>query len=70
MNPNDHLAPVRWVKSSYSSPEGGNCLVAAPHTAATLGVVPVRDSKVPGGPVVMVTAPAWSTFIDHIERSA
>ncbi|MFG7946506.1 DUF397 domain-containing protein, partial [Streptomyces cacaoi] len=39
------IGPTRWVKSSYSSPEGGNCLEWSPASAAANGPVPVRDSK-------------------------
>ncbi|WP_433406574.1 DUF397 domain-containing protein [Streptomyces sp. CA-146814] len=30
------------------------------------GVVPVRDSKNPGGPALVLTTAAWSTFIGGI----
>ncbi|MFF8330466.1 DUF397 domain-containing protein, partial [Streptomyces cacaoi] len=46
------IGPTRWVKSSYSSPEGGNCLEWSPASAAANGPVPVRDSKNPEGPVL------------------
>ncbi|WP_308424158.1 DUF397 domain-containing protein [Streptomyces daqingensis] len=31
------------------------------------GVVPVRDSKVPGGPVVLVSAASWSVFVGGLK---
>ncbi|MFE4665213.1 DUF397 domain-containing protein, partial [Streptomyces sp. NPDC056734] len=37
MNLNEHLALAKWVRSSYSSPEGGNCLEVAPDAVAVFG---------------------------------
>ncbi|WP_236241622.1 DUF397 domain-containing protein [Streptomyces sp. CC228A] len=51
---------AHWRKSSHSNGSGGNCLEVADHLA---GVVPVRDSKVPDGPVVTVSARAWAPFV-------
>ncbi|MCS0635865.1 DUF397 domain-containing protein [Streptomyces sp. LP05-1] len=53
---------LRWVKSSYSGPAGGNCVEWAPDAVGATGAVPVRDSKVPG-PVVTVSAGAWAAFV-------
>lgn len=55
---------TEWRKSSYSSPEGGNCVEVADLTNA----VAVRDSKNRTGPVLEFTAEAWSTFIDFAHR--
>ncbi|MEV6331288.1 DUF397 domain-containing protein [Streptomyces sp. NPDC051909] len=30
------------------------------------GLVPVRDSKTPNGPVLVLSAPAWATFVDSV----
>ncbi|AWL38922.1 MULTISPECIES: DUF397 domain-containing protein [unclassified Streptomyces] len=51
-----------WYKSSYSS-NGGNCVEIAVGFAATRGVVPVRDSKQVSGPVLRVSADAFSSFV-------
>ncbi|MFF8315442.1 DUF397 domain-containing protein [Streptomyces lydicus] len=58
------IDPTQWIKSSYSSAEGGNCLEWAPRAAA--GVVPVRDSKNPEGPMLCFSSDAWATFVDAI----
>ncbi|MFE4689359.1 DUF397 domain-containing protein [Streptomyces sp. NPDC056749] len=29
------------------------------------GLVPVRDSKVPDGPCLVIAAPAWTAFVAH-----
>jgi uncharacterized protein DUF397 len=52
-----------WRASSYSDDEGGECAeVADGHP----GVVPVRDSKHPTGPALLVPATAWRAFVTHI----
>ncbi|MER5820670.1 MULTISPECIES: DUF397 domain-containing protein [Streptomyces] len=56
----------RWFKSSYSS-NGGNCIEVAANLAAARGVVPVRDSKVVGGPVVTVPATAFAAFVAGVQ---
>ncbi|MFF9483723.1 DUF397 domain-containing protein [Streptomyces sp. NPDC014676] len=55
-----------WHKSSYSGGSGGEeCVEVA---AGLPGVVPVRDSKVDGGPVIVVGSAAWTEFIGGINR--
>ncbi|MFJ7069534.1 DUF397 domain-containing protein [Streptomyces sp. NPDC101115] len=52
-----------WRKSSFSGTNGGDCVeVADGHP----GAVPVRDSKNPAGPVLIVGAEAWQTFVDAV----
>lgn len=52
-----------WRKSSYSNGSGGDCVEVAD---GLVGIVPVRDSKVPHGPVLTVTAPAWTSFVSAL----
>ncbi|MER5633381.1 DUF397 domain-containing protein [Streptomyces nitrosporeus] len=52
----------RWFTSSYSN-NGGACVEVAANLVAAHGVVPVRDSKNPGGPVLDVAAPAFASFV-------
>ncbi|MFJ1600117.1 DUF397 domain-containing protein [Streptomyces sp. NPDC088261] len=52
--------PPLWRKSSYSSDNGGNCLEIATNLP---GIVPVRDSKDPEGPALMLTPAAWNAFV-------
>ncbi|MFE7427341.1 MULTISPECIES: DUF397 domain-containing protein [unclassified Streptomyces] len=52
----------RWFKSSYSG-NGGQCIEVAGNLAVSRGVVPVRDSKVPGGPVLSASASAFASFV-------
>ncbi|MFF5311466.1 DUF397 domain-containing protein [Streptomyces massasporeus] len=57
---------ARWRKSTYSNGDGGDCLeVCDAHTA----VVPVRDSKTPHGPVLTITAPAWTSFVTSLKSA-
>ncbi|MEV6120854.1 DUF397 domain-containing protein [Streptomyces sp. NPDC052077] len=51
---------TRWVRSSHSDANGGNCVEAV---LGFPGVVPVRDSKNPDGPVVAMGRDAWRVFI-------
>ncbi|WP_406332082.1 DUF397 domain-containing protein [Streptomyces sp. NBC_00203] len=53
------LALATWIKSSYSGDNGGDCVEIAPGFP---DFVPVRDSKNPDGPVMVVTRSAWSAF--------
>ncbi|WP_066955327.1 DUF397 domain-containing protein [Streptomyces lushanensis] len=56
----------RWVKSSYSG-NGGTCVEWAPAYASATGVVPVRDSKDPSGPVLNVPAAAFASFVAGVK---
>ncbi|MFI8346369.1 DUF397 domain-containing protein [Streptomyces sp. NPDC085596] len=59
------LTNARWHKSSYSNGDGGNCVEVA---ANLPGVVPVRDSKVKYGPVLLLSDTAWANFIDAVRH--
>ncbi|MFI5940471.1 DUF397 domain-containing protein [Streptomyces uncialis] len=52
-----------WRKSSYSNAEGGDCLEVA---GGVPDAVPIRDSKRPDGPILLVQAPAWTAFIGAV----
>ncbi|SDO28335.1 protein of unknown function [Streptomyces sp. cf386] len=54
------LNSARWRRSSYSNANGGNCVEVTEDFAA---VVPVRDSKTPNGPALVVTAASWTAFV-------
>ncbi|MGW0335854.1 DUF397 domain-containing protein [Streptomyces sp. NPDC003011] len=56
----DFPGAARWRKSTYSNGEGGSCVEVADGVP---GVVPVRDSKVDGGPVLVIGAGAWTEFV-------
>ncbi|MFF9037577.1 DUF397 domain-containing protein [Streptomyces sp. NPDC014892] len=50
---------LTWIKSSYSSEEGGECV----EVAASPGAVHVRDSKAATGPALTMDRTAWVAFI-------
>ncbi|MFF0410148.1 DUF397 domain-containing protein [Kitasatospora sp. NPDC004745] len=49
-----------WRKSSYSGDNAGECIEVAPGFP---GLVPVRDSKDPGGAALVFPADAWQSFV-------
>lgn len=53
------LTHADWFKSSYSQ-SGGACVEVAPGFP---GVVPVRDSKTPAGPTLIISEGAWEAFV-------
>jgi hypothetical protein len=59
-----HLMDAHWRKSSYSGPEGGECVEVADGVP---GLVPVRDSKDPDGPALVFPAGAWSGFVEAVK---
>ncbi|MFI0785036.1 DUF397 domain-containing protein [Streptomyces lydicus] len=58
------LSTVTWRKSSYSNPDGGNCIEVADDLPA---LVPVRDSKAPHGPALVFPAAAWASFVTAVK---
>ncbi|MGW7051919.1 DUF397 domain-containing protein [Streptomyces sp. NPDC054887] len=58
------LSTATWRTSSYSNAEGGSCVEVADHIP---GVMPVRDSKTPGGPALAFGAQAWSSFVTAVK---
>ncbi|MFI1070181.1 DUF397 domain-containing protein [Streptomyces puniciscabiei] len=62
----DFPGAALWRKSSYSNESGGNCVEVAPNIPT---LVPVRDSKVPGGPVLLLPPTAWTPFIAALKSA-
>ncbi|MFJ1745394.1 DUF397 domain-containing protein [Streptomyces sp. NPDC088116] len=58
-----------WVKSSYSSQDGGNCIEWAPYTQAHEAGIPVRDSKHPTGPVLLLSPEAWTGLVEFAKHA-
>ncbi|WTH22586.1 DUF397 domain-containing protein [Kitasatospora purpeofusca] len=59
------LRAAAWRKSSYSADHGGECVEVA-LTSPSPGVVPVRDSKDPSGPVLLFPSAAWGSFLSAL----
>ncbi|OLZ71481.1 DUF397 domain-containing protein [Streptomyces sp. IMTB 2501] len=62
--PDHDLSTATWHKSSHS--QGGNDCLEVTHDFPTL--IPVRDSKTPHGPKLLLRPSAWSAFVDHLKR--
>ncbi|MFJ5881975.1 DUF397 domain-containing protein [Kitasatospora cineracea] len=60
------LSTARWSKSSYSG-SGGQCVEPAMNLVQMHGVVPVRDSKDPQGPVLVFPAGAFAAFVAEVK---
>jgi len=56
---------LTWRKSSYSSPQGGNCIEIAD---LSHGDRAVRDSKDPTGPVLRFGPAQWAAMMAAISR--
>ncbi|MEV8636417.1 DUF397 domain-containing protein [Streptosporangium sp. NPDC051023] len=71
------LSNLPWRKSSFSSPNGGDCVevaelaIASPRPEHKRDAShAVRDSKDPSGPVLYFTPIEWRVFIDGVKSSA
>ncbi|MFE2180388.1 DUF397 domain-containing protein [Streptomyces sp. NPDC059455] len=62
------LTAAQWARSSYSDGSGGQCVEFSRTFAQTHGVIPVRDSKNPHDPGLIVSAAGWSSFILSLIR--
>ncbi|MEU9795555.1 DUF397 domain-containing protein [Streptomyces sparsogenes] len=62
-----NLTVAAWIKSSYSTSSGGECVEFSP-TFAPSGVIPVRDSKTPQGPAIAFPTTAWSSFVSAVKH--
>ncbi|GAB3814675.1 DUF397 domain-containing protein [Micromonospora zhanjiangensis] len=58
------LTDAVWRKSTRSGDNGGDCVEVADNLT---GVVAVRDSKDPTGPVLTFTPTAWAGFVRTVE---
>ncbi|MFF7654965.1 DUF397 domain-containing protein [Streptomyces sp. NPDC007983] len=78
------LKPSEWIKSSYSTPDGPDCVEVAwmksshstddgpacVEVAATpTGTIHIRDSKNPDGPQLTATPAAWTAFVGYASRA-
>ncbi|MFI9122785.1 DUF397 domain-containing protein [Streptomyces bikiniensis] len=52
---------LKWRKSSFSGPEGGDCV----EVAASLAEIHVRDSKNPAGPRLTLAPTTWTAFLGY-----
>jgi hypothetical protein len=55
-----------WRRSTQSGPNGDACVEVATNVA---GVVAVRDSKDPRGPVLAVSPVQWRAFLSTLRQA-
>ncbi|MFI2647341.1 DUF397 domain-containing protein [Micromonospora fulviviridis] len=60
------LTGAQWRKSTRSGSNGGACVEVADNLP---GVVGVRDSKDPAGPVLTFTPQTWRAFVTFAKRA-
>ncbi|WP_327295945.1 DUF397 domain-containing protein [Streptomyces sp. NBC_01197] len=56
---------LEWIKSSYSSNDGPECV----EIAAATSIIHVRDSKNIPGPQLGFTPDAWTDFVTYASRN-
>jgi hypothetical protein len=61
------LTRAEWRKSTKSGGNGGNCVEVARNLP---GIVAVRDSKHPDGPVLIVSRDEWAIFVTRVRAAA
>ncbi len=66
MDADESLSRAVWRKSTFSNGSGGNCVEVALNLP---GVVAVRDSKNPHGPVLVVSRDDWASFITRLRST-
>ena len=59
------LTMAEWRKSSHSGGNMGECVEVATKFP---GVVALRDSKNPDGPILTFTTTEWRSFLSHIKN--
>ncbi|MFH9132479.1 DUF397 domain-containing protein [Streptomyces sp. NPDC017524] len=64
MTHSPELSTATWRSSSYSNTNGGECVEISDDFP---GIVPVRDSKNPTGPALVLQATAWDAFISSVK---
>ncbi|WP_329149752.1 DUF397 domain-containing protein [Streptomyces sp. NBC_01456] len=55
---------LAWIKSSYSSSDGPECV----EVATAPGTVLIRDSKNPDGPRLAFAPTAWADFLPYASK--
>jgi hypothetical protein len=62
------MSEAQWIKSSYSDPQGGNCVEWAPALVSGGGGVPVRDSKDVTRAHLTFSPSAWHAFVESTKK--
>ncbi|MGW7092262.1 DUF397 domain-containing protein [Streptomyces sp. NPDC054874] len=64
MTHSPELSTAHWRSSSYSNTNGGECVEISDDFP---GIVPVRDSKNPTGPALVLRTAAWDAFVSSVK---
>jgi hypothetical protein len=64
-SPRPDLSGAQWSKSSYSGGSDPESCVEVAHGIPH--VVPVRDSKDPDGPALLIPAASWTAFVATVK---
>ncbi|MEU8623970.1 DUF397 domain-containing protein [Streptomyces sp. NPDC048669] len=64
MTHSPELSTAHWRSSSYSNTNGGECVEISDDFP---GIIPVRDSKNPTGPALVVQAASWGAFVSSLK---
>ncbi|MGA5431007.1 DUF397 domain-containing protein [Streptomyces koyangensis] len=63
------LSEHRWLSSTYSGNNGGECVEWAPEHAALTGEVLIRDSKTPHAPYLTLTPASFAGLVSLAKDS-
>jgi len=64
MSIRQNLSAASWRKSSYSNGDGGACVEVADGFP---DIVPVRDSKVTEGSMLIFRTEGWASFVAAVQ---
>jgi uncharacterized protein DUF397 len=59
------LSKAKWLKSSYSNGQGGDCVQVAPGFAR----IPIRDSKDPDVGHLTIAPASWSALLKSLRAA-
>ncbi|CAL9480044.1 DUF397 domain-containing protein [Streptomyces albus] len=59
---------MRWVSSTYSDGQGGQCIQWAPDHACATGEFLVRDSKNPSGPRLSLSREGFASLVEFAKH--
>jgi hypothetical protein len=63
------LSRAEWVESSYSGGAGGQYIEWSPSYASAHGIAPVRDSKNPGGPALILSPEGFAGLVAFVRST-
>ena len=55
---------TKWRKSSFSGPQGGNCVEASVPAGGSFAGI--RDTKQPDAGTIVVPSGSWAAFVNQV----